>query len=163
MRCVAPLAVLLLAVVVPRGASGAEPAAAPAAAPSDLAAAKKAAEGAGRSWLALVDAGRYAESWKAAAATFRAKVGQDQWVSAVGGVLAGTGKIRGRELASASYTEALPEVPGTFVILQFRSHYEKLPEAVETVTLQREGPGDWRTAGYFVRPAQAASTPPRTP
>jgi len=44
------------------------------------------AESAALTWLALVDAGNYPESWNTAAAYFRNAVPQAGWVSKVGAV-----------------------------------------------------------------------------
>ena len=138
------------------------PAAAPGVTPAEEAAAKKAAEEAARGWLALVDAGKYAESWQQAAAIFRGKVTEAQWVEAVRSVAAQVGKVQGRELARAAYADALPDAPGTYVILQYRTRFEKLPDALETVSFQRDG-ATWKAAGYFVRPAGGSSSPPPAP
>ncbi len=142
------------------------PAPAPAAAsrvtPAEEAAAKKGAEEAAKAWLALVDAGKYAESWRQASAIFRGKVTEAQWVEAVRSVAAQVGKVQGRELARAAYADALPDAPGTYVILQYRTRFEKLPDALETVSFQRDGAA-WRAAGYFVRPADPVPTRPPAP
>jgi hypothetical protein len=143
-------------------ASTPAPGAATGVTPAEEAAAKKGAEEAARAWLALVDAGRYAESWQQASAIFRGKVTEAQWVEAVGSVAAQVGKVQGRELARAAYADALPDAPGTYVILQYRTRFEKLPEALETVSFQRDGTA-WKAAGYFVRPAGPASAPPPAP
>ncbi len=189
MKRTALLATLFLAVAGPRPASAAPsapapatptatpaatkapastpaPAPAPAAAsgvtPADEAAAKKGAEEAAKAWLALVDAGKYAESWQQASAIFRGKVTEAQWVEAVRSVAAQVGKVQGRELARAAYADALPDAPGTYVILQYRTRFEKLPDALETVSFQRDGAA-WRAAGYFVRPADPVPARPPAP
>ena len=95
-------AVLALAVLA---ASPARTEAGPAKA-VDLAAAKTNAAAAGKAWLALVDAERYAESWTRASALFRQKVTQGQWVAMAKGVRDGLGPLRERTFDSASYTEA---------------------------------------------------------
>lgn len=115
---------------------------------TDSAAAKREAESAGKAWLALVDESRYAESWTRAAALFRGKVSKEQWISLVGGVRGGLGKLKQRELETATYAEA---EAGTMVVLLFKSAFDTLPLATEQVTILLDG-GSWRCAGYFVRP-----------
>jgi hypothetical protein len=126
--------------------------------PAEEAAAKKAAEAAAQGWLALLDAGKYAESWKQASTIFRSKVTESQWVEAVKSVAAQVGKVKGRELARSAYSESLPDAPGTYVVLQYRTRFDKLPQALETVSFQKDGAA-WKAAGYFVRPADPAANP----
>lgn len=163
MRTPSLLAVACLLAVAPLAVAAEEPARSPAAAPSDAPArpvdeeaAKRAAEQAGRAWLGIIDSGDYAASWKAAGTTFRDNVSLADWVGAMKSVSDATGLLAARELASATYTEKVPGVVGAFVILQFRSRFEKMADAREIVTLQREDGGVWRLAGYFVRRPGAA-------
>ena len=48
---------------------------------------------AAQTWLALVDAGRYEESWRTAAAYFKNAIGQDQWNKSLGAVRRPLGKV----------------------------------------------------------------------
>ena len=115
-------------------------------------AAEKAARKAAESWLALIDSGRYAESWDEAAPFFKEKVPRDQWVAMVQSTLAPFGKLNGRTLIGAKYMTELPGAPdGEYVVMQFQASFEKKEKAVETITPKLAPDGKWRVSGYFVR------------
>jgi hypothetical protein len=116
--------------------------------PVDEAAAKGQAIEAGKSWLALVDAKKYAESWDQASSLFQKKITRDQWVSMIGGARGGVGKLQGRKFASASYT-SLDGVPT--VVLAWDSSFGAASGLTEQVTMMLDG-GRWRCSGYFIRP-----------
>jgi hypothetical protein len=113
-------------------------------------AAEEQAEAAARAWLSLVDGGRYAESWDAAAPAFKAAVSAAQWQQALGAVRQPLGACRSRRRLSRRLVESLPGAPpGPYVVLQFAAEFEQEPEAVETVTpALADG---WRVSGYFIR------------
>ena len=112
----------------------------------------RAAEKAARAWLALVDGGKYAESWTEAAALFRQAVPQEQWSQQAAAVRTPLGKLVKRELRAAYPRTSLPGAPdGEYVVLQFDTSFEHKQAAVETVTPMREPDGSWRVSGYFVR------------
>jgi hypothetical protein len=104
------------------------------------------------SWLALVDTGKYADSWQEASAMFKAHVTRDQWQSMVKPVREPLGKLTSRKLKSASYTKALPGAPdGEYVVIQFDSSFEHKQAAVETITPTLDKDGKWRVSGYFIK------------
>lgn len=116
---------------------------------------EKAAQAAAQSWLALVDAGRYAESWAAAAAAFRKEVTRDEWVEAVSKARAPLGTAGERTLRLAQHETTLPGAPpGDYVVIQYAVTFSKTGAAVETVTPMKEPDGSWRVSGYYVRPAK---------
>jgi hypothetical protein len=113
---------------------------------------EKAGEAAARSWLTLVDAGKYGESWDAAASAFRAALTRSQWESALDQVRKPLGKVVSRSLKVAKYTTEVPNAPaGEYVVLQFDTSFENRPSAVETVTPMKEKDGTWKVSGYFIR------------
>ncbi len=110
-----------------------------------------AAEAAARGWLAHVDAGEYARSWKDAGDAFRRQVTSQAWEGAAAGVREPLGALRSRGVRSAQPAASLPGAPdGDYVILQFDSSFARKAAAVETVTLVLED-GAWRVVGYFIR------------
>jgi hypothetical protein len=114
--------------------------------------AEREAIGASEDWVALVDSGKYAESWKAAAAAFRASVTQEKWESAMKTVRDPLGKMQTRKLATAKYTAILPGVPtGDYVVLLFESSFEHKAVAQETVIMSLEKDKEWRVAGYYIK------------
>ena len=103
-------------------------------------------------WLALVDQGRGAESWDAAASHFRRAVSDAQWAAAMNGVRAPLGAVASRSLKSEQRATELPGAPdGEYAVLQFASSFEHKRTAVETVTMMRDTDGRWRASGYFIR------------
>jgi len=125
--------------------------AAPTARAAESEAVGKAQEAAG-AWLALVDAGKYGESWEAAASFFRAAVTKPGWESAVRSARSPFGALKSRKLRSATFKTSLPGAPdGEYVVIQYDTRFEKKEAAVETVTPMREKDGSWKVSGYFVR------------
>ena len=105
-------------------------------------------------WLQLLDAGEYRASWDRAAPLFRESIGAEQWERAVLQVRQATGASTARSPLRTSYTTSLPNAPaGEYVIVEYSSAFENLPEAVESVVLMKQEDGDWEVVGSFVRPA----------
>lgn len=103
-------------------------------------------------WLALVDSGKYAQSWDEAAELFKGAVSKDQWQSALHGTRDPLGKMLSRKLKSATYTRNLPGAPdGEYVVIQYDSSFEHKQSATETITPMRDKDGKWRVSGYFIK------------
>ncbi len=104
-------------------------------------------------WVAQVDSGQYAESWKSAAAAFRSAVSQETWESSMKATREPPlGKLQTRRLDTAKYTTILPGVPaGDYVVLLFESSFEHKAVAQETVIVSREKDKVWRVAGYYIK------------
>jgi len=106
-----------------------------------------------KAWLALTDSGKYAESWDQASASFKAAVSKDNWVGMVSSVRGPLGALQSRKLATARFVKNPPHAPeGEYVILRYDTSFEKLPSAVETVSMTLDKDGSWRAVGYFVKP-----------
>ncbi len=115
-------------------------------------AARKAAQEAAKSWLGVVDSGRYAESWTQASALFRRQVSTEQWESSARSARGSLGKLLARDFKSAQYSRTLPGAPdGEYVVLLYDASFENKKEAIETVVEMKEKDGAWRVAGYFIR------------
>jgi len=103
-------------------------------------------------WLALVDAGQFAESWQSAAAYFKAAVSEPQWKTAINSIRNPLGSLVSRKLKSAKYTKTVPGAPdGEYVVLQFDTSFANKKAAVETVTPMMDKDGKWRVSGYFIK------------
>jgi hypothetical protein len=110
------------------------------------------AEAAASAWLALVDAGRYADSWEQAAGMFKSKISAPTWTSVIGGVRAPLGALKSRQIQSSTFTHTLPGVPdGNYVVIKYSTRFENKAGAVETVTPLQEKDGTWHVSGYFVK------------
>jgi hypothetical protein len=111
-----------------------------------------AAQAAAESWLKLVDAAQYAESWAQAAVMLRQTVRPSDWETIVGGERSRLGRVVSRKLKSRRYTEKLLGAPaGKYVILEYDSVFEHRAAAVETVVPMLESDGFWRVFGVFLR------------
>jgi hypothetical protein len=111
-----------------------------------------AAQAAAASWLKLVDAGQYEESWEQAAALFKKALTSAKWKEAVGPVREPLGAVTSRKVKSRQYTEQLPGAPdGKYVVIQYDTVFANKASAVETVTPMLDTDGIWRVSGYFVR------------
>ena len=101
-------------------------------------------------WLHLIDAGKYGESWEQASTLFKGAVTRERWVSAMEGGRKPLGDLTKRYLKTADYRTSLPGAPdGEYFVIQFGASFSGKADAVETVTAVREG-GDWKAAGYFI-------------
>lgn len=121
-------------------------------APKSNPAAEKAAVDAAQEWLALVDQGRYAESWDEASAYFQNAMEKDKWQAALQAVRNPLGKMIERKVKSSRYATSLPGAPdGAYVVIQFQARFENKESAVETVTPMRDQDGRWRVAGYYIK------------
>ena len=104
------------------------------------------------SWLALVDAGKYGESWKASSPMFQAAVTEATWTKAMESVRTPMGKLESRKLASAVYSKTLPGAPdGEYVVIQFKTSFVQKKDAIETVISSLDKDGSWKLAGYYIK------------
>lgn len=146
----ATILTLAAALVVVVGCGRKEPGEAPAAGANPEA--EAAALAAAQAWLRLVDAGRYAESWDQAAQYFKGAVPCDQWGRTLEAVRGPLGNVADRQVAGTRYATALPGAPdGRYVVVQFKTRFEKKQSAVETVTPMCEEDGTWRVSGYYIK------------
>jgi serine/threonine-protein kinase len=105
-----------------------------------------------RAWLDLVEHGRYALSWTAAAPALRQTIGEEEWEVALRSVRAPLGPCRSRVLRSRTTVEAFPGVPpGPYTVIRFESGFDGQRGVIETVTTCLGDDGRWRVAAYFMR------------
>ena len=103
-------------------------------------------------WLAKVDEGKYAESWKEAAELLRNAVTQEQWEKSVRAAREPLGKLVSRKMKTAEFRTTLPGAPdGWYVVIEFETSFENKKSAVETVTPTLEKDKSWRISGYFIK------------
>ena len=112
---------------------------------------EEAAISAALSWLEMVDAGKYDESWDSAAAYMKGAVDKETLGRSLGGAREPLGAVKERKVASSTYTTTAPGAPdGEYVIIEFETSFENKKQAVETVTPMMDG-GTWRVSGYYIR------------
>lgn len=110
------------------------------------------AQRAATAWLALTDAGKYAESWDSAAGLFKAAITKPEWEKAVKSARSPLGALKSRRVKSATFARSLPGAPdGEYVVIQFDAQFENKTAAIETVTPMREKDGSWRVSGYYIK------------
>ena len=103
-------------------------------------------------WLALVDGGKYAESWGESAQMFRAAVTKEKWQESLTAVRKPLGKIISRSVKSKHYSRSLPGAPdGEYVVIQYDASFENKRSSGETVTPMLDNDGKWRVSGYYIR------------
>ena len=113
---------------------------------------RKAAIQAAQSWLALVDAKDYGESWSQAASYFKSNVSKKRWVAMVKGVRGPLGSLKTRKVLRATVASNLPGAPdGRYVVIQFKTSFANKKNALETVTPMLETDGAWRVSGYYIK------------
>jgi hypothetical protein len=113
---------------------------------------EKAGVKAAQDWLALIDSGKYTESWTEAAQLFKGAVTADQWAGQVKGVRGPLGKVLKRTVKTKKYSRTLPGAPdGEYVVTQFETSFENKKNAVETVTPMLDKDGKWRVSGYYIK------------
>src|SRR5262245_45392806 len=115
-------------------------------------AAEKAAEASATAWLALVDAGKYGQSWDEAAVIFRSALTKAQWEAALDKARTPLGKVLSRKLIGAKYTTEIPKAPaGEYVVIQYDTRFDGASSATETITPMKDKDGRWKVSGYYIR------------
>ena len=131
------ISLLLVAFLLPVSAMAADPA--------------KDATDKAQSWLALVDAGNYSESWNEASKYFEGHVTAAQWSDAAKAARVPLGALASRTATNTRLASTLPGAPnGEYVVISFHTKFAHKAEALETVTMMMEA-GTWKLAGYFIK------------
>lgn len=103
-------------------------------------------------WLAKADAGDGAVTWEQSAALFQSGVSKSLWAASLSSLRQSVGKITGRQLRTATYTQSIQGAPdGEYVVIEYDIRSEK-GRATETVTPMREKDGSWKVSGYYILP-----------
>lgn len=103
------------------------------------------------SWLEILDALKWGQSWEGTGKLFRSNLTQDQWAKLAQSVRDPLGAVQSRAILGATKAQSLPGAPdGEYQIVQYRTVFANKASAVETVVLGREG-NQWKIVGYFIR------------
>ena len=120
--------------------------------PSTETVAKQQAENAAVTWVALIDAGKYAESWDNAGTLFKSSVPKAEYEKGIQAARTPLGAVKSRSVKISEYTTALPGAPsGEYVVVQFQTEFANKKPAVEIITPMHEKDGSWKVTGYFIR------------
>jgi hypothetical protein len=103
-------------------------------------------------WLAIVDAGKLAESWKDTAEVIKLGVSETDWVVDLNSIRGRVGKTTMRELKSAQFSTTVRGAPhtGEYVTILYLTKFANADLAMETVIVSKEADGEWRIAGYNI-------------
>jgi hypothetical protein len=110
------------------------------------------AQAAAREWLALADANDTVATYNAAAKRFQETMPVDKWSAAMNQVRAQYGATQKRTtigVETSTHAAGLP--PGEFIMIAYRTEFEKRGTGTETLTLEHESDGKWRVVGYLMR------------
>ncbi len=111
----------------------------------------KAATKAALKWLKLVDDGLYDQSWEEAAESFKLNTPKETWEETLDSLMPQFGSNQSREVFNSRYLTKMPGgAEGEYVMLRFRSSFEKKEDALETVTPVKDG-DKWRITGYYIK------------
>lgn len=99
-----------------------------------------------RDWLAMVDAGRWADSWRATGESFRSLNTVEAWTRASEQGRVPLGAMVSRADLSR---ESVPAPPNGLEMVKFRTSFANRAAVTETLTLAREGQA-WRVVGYWI-------------
>ena len=114
--------------------------------------AEKLAIASAQSWLEIVDAEKYAESWEEAAELFKSAISEVNWEESIKVVRGPLGKVISRKLDSQEYMTSLPGAPdGEYVVIQYKTKFENKKSAVETITPMLDNDGKWKVSGYYIK------------
>lgn len=106
---------------------------------------------AAENWVALVDGGDYAASWRGAAPSFRRSVSQEAWVEALRPVREPLGGNVSRTLSAKPYRASAPHAPDQeLIVVRFTSVFRNRNSIDEIVTLARDADSRWKTTGYWI-------------
>jgi uncharacterized protein DUF4019 len=102
-------------------------------------------------WVSLVDAKRWDDSWAAAGTLFKSQMPQARWASTIAPVREPLGEVSSRALKSVTKSKSLPGAPdGEYEVVEFQTSFANKAAATETVVLSHEASG-WKVDGYFIR------------
>ena len=103
-------------------------------------------------WLAIVDAGKFADSWQSTAKVFKLAITESAWAGDLDSIRGKLGKATMRELKTAQFSTTLRGAPSTgeYVTISYLTKFANAPLALETLVVSKESDGEWRIAGYNI-------------
>ncbi len=110
-------------------------------------------------WLVQVDAGRGADAWAMASASFKSSVDREKWRVGLAELRKPFGNMESRKAAKIAHVGEVAAgttgprglTPGSQVTILFETRFTGGKAADEEVMLVRENDSIWRVAGYFIR------------
>jgi hypothetical protein len=104
-------------------------------------------------WLALLDARSYAETWRESARVFQSRLTAEAWAREAATMREHGGDPVSRELIDSHEVTDPPAVaPGTYIRLRFEHQCVRAGVVRETVLMVNDAGRGWRVASYTVAP-----------
>jgi hypothetical protein len=104
---------------------------------------------AARSWLMLVDAGKYNESWNDVAQYLKQRITKSQWVAQLQQARMPLGEVKSRKFVGTQFKNAIPGLPpGQYAAVRYATKFEKAPASTEVVAMVFER-GEWHVMAYL--------------
>jgi hypothetical protein len=121
---------------------------------------------ASKTWVSLIDAGQYEESYAFGCDEMHDKVAQDRWVTVLKALRTPWGPVVSRKQISHIYKpNGVSGLEGECMVITYDTSFKGMNPAMEVVVLRWED-GKWRGAGYNAGPKPQpddGSTPQPTP
>ena len=115
---------------------------------------------AAKTWLSLIDAGKYDESYAIGCTAFHGKITQARWALGLKTLRAPLGSVVNRKVAGHTYKpEGVKGLEGACVVISYETSFAKADADVEEIVMKWEG-GKWLGAGYTFGPKPSLTTPP---
>jgi serine/threonine-protein kinase len=106
-------------------------------------------------WLALIDQGKFADTWTHTSRYFQTNMPQDKWVQTLTAAQQQLGKASDRKLTGREARTDIPGAPaGQYILVGYATDFERKPGLLETVTFIREDDA-WKVVGYSATPKPA--------
>lgn len=106
-------------------------------------------------WIALIDAGHYAEGWTKAAELLHQNVSQEDWVEAIRKAREPLGALQSRTFYKNVVTDELEGFPeGNYRLIEYKSSFEKAPVVSEMLIAIQTKEQEWRISTYLIRAPQ---------
>lgn len=104
-------------------------------------------------FLALVDAGKFDQSWQVSAHVMKEKITQADWNKHLAASRQRTGAIVARQEPELSYATMAADstAKGEYIVLLYSSDFGQVKDLSETITVMLEEDKVWRVAGYFIQ------------
>lgn len=104
-------------------------------------------------WLALVDSGRFMDSWDASAPALKARINRQNWVQKLHAEREPKGACMTRRFTSAALRDYPPgSDKDERLIIRFNTSFQNKKYAVERVALSHDKDGEWRVVAYQITP-----------
>lgn len=105
-----------------------------------------------RTWVALLDAGNYDESWKRASDQLKKAVSRKKWKTSMTPLRSSLGSPGTRQEKSVELTREVVGAPDAqYAVVEFTTAFANKATATETFTLVWDKDGHWRVSSYAVR------------